>query len=453
MLVTPDIKLVKTLNNKLYKFIESLESILQVSDPSFKKYFETVLDSYLNQLKFDVEDRLARIFSRPDSFQIDSLYIDQPLLKCTLDTYKLISELQKDSFLISSRQNDFNKLVSRCLTKYIDQITLKYQDCCTNQREVSFSSNLAKTKEINNILSDHSMLQQTLDAELNSLLSEKEILLISEIKLDRSLHVSEIIFDYKRIRRLCEMQISSKWLVHQLEQEPRNVITNTKHQTAASNKNFASMNANIKTVNRCLEIDELLFRIKDLQRVFLFTVRLEVRVHLIYYLDLVLREGSFCLTPDADIQPDAYALTLNLDLIKIQIITSEALSKLDSFFIFDGISQTIAFLLINNLRYVRQINSRGCQKLLKTFQALQQNTINLCTLHESRLDDALRYYRMLTLDSKQFLEECQLKVFSEQEIKLLVNLMTDESMKEEEKLVRDTRRHSLLSEIEKIYRK
>lgn len=55
----------------------------------------------------------------------------------------------------------------------------------------------------------------------------------------------------------------------------------------------------------------------------LFTLRLEIRCHAIFYLDLAIREGSYHLDED-DPAPDPYIDTLNADLSSIEDIISKS---------------------------------------------------------------------------------------------------------------------------------
>ena len=74
------------------------------------------------------------------------------------------------------------------------------------------------------------------------------------------------------------------------------------------------------------QFDELMSQFQSIARICLFTIRIELRVHTMYFLDLAIREGNYLLETEP-FGPDAYIAYLNGDLATCDEILSEALDE------------------------------------------------------------------------------------------------------------------------------
>ncbi|KAJ2456678.1 exocyst subunit, partial [Coemansia sp. RSA 2322] len=128
----------------------------------------------------------------------------------------------------------------------------------------------------------------------------------------------------------------------------------------------------------------------------LMTLRIEVRAHCTYYLDLATREGSYKLDSDA-VEPDQYIQALNADISTIEEKMESCLPADRLNLIFGGISVLMAHILIVNTRYIRHFNDAGNRKMVRNILALQQNLTNIALPEESGLDKARNFYEMYDL--------------------------------------------------------
>lgn len=76
----------------------------------------------------------------------------------------------------------------------------------------SASSTYVNNRELRNLLEQHSMLHGTEDELLDLTLAKKEIVLLEQLKKDRSFHRNEIIFEYRVLRSICLLQRSTELL-------------------------------------------------------------------------------------------------------------------------------------------------------------------------------------------------------------------------------------------------
>jgi exocyst complex component 4 len=140
--------------------------------------------------------------------------------------------------------------------------------------------------------------------------------------------------------------------------------------------------------------DSILNYFQELAETYLFALRVEIRCHVMYYLDLSMREGSYMIEEEA-FEPDPYVDMLNQDLVLVEEAVGKALPNRRTRFIFDGLSFLINDILMSNLRYVRRLNLFGVMKLVKNVLSLQQSLTNISAIHQKGLDRVKCYFELL----------------------------------------------------------
>lgn len=128
----------------------------------------------------------------------------------------------------------------------------------------------------------------------------------------------------------------------------------------------------------------------------LFTLRLEIRCHAIFYLDLAIGEGSYYLE-DSNPDPDPYIDTLNSELSSFEEMVSNTLPLRTQRFIFDGLAQLMGYVIFTNMTRIRRINSNGVLRLVRNVQSLQQNLTNLVSIQENSLNRVKTYTELAAL--------------------------------------------------------
>jgi exocyst complex component 4 len=150
------------------------------------------------------------------------------------------------------------------------------------------------------------------------------------------------------------------------------------------------------------DFDVLRAKFLNLSQTILFCVRLEIRCRVIYYLDLVVREGNYCSDEDI-VDPDQYIARLNRELTDIEEVIVEALAPKQARFVFNGLTQLMSTLLIRNVAYIKQLNKNGVQRLVNNVLAIQQNLITFRLLEKKDLDKCITYYELFRKEDKDLL--------------------------------------------------
>ncbi|KAJ2351302.1 exocyst subunit [Coemansia sp. RSA 2618] len=217
---------------------------------------------------------------------------------------------------------------------------------------------------------------------------QREIRQEEALKTDRSLNPYELMFDVKRLVAIAQLHHTLEWLLVQLDRvaaERAQVLR--QHEGAAG-----------AALLKRHEADRLrvVGRFQSLSVQCLMVLRIEVRVHCIYYLDLAVREGDYNLARDAE-EPEPYIHALNADVAAIEEKLGACLPPSKLALVFAGISVLMAHILTTNTRHIRHFNRAGNAKMLRNILALQQNLTNIALPEEGGLDAARKFYELYDL--------------------------------------------------------
>jgi exocyst complex component 4 len=146
--------------------------------------------------------------------------------------------------------------------------------------------------------------------------------------------------------------------------------------------------------------ETLLKQYQQLADLVLFTLRLEIRLRTMHYLDKASRDGVYQLTEDIA-EPDPAVVDLNMSLAEFDECAAATLAPVERRFvniflrlipfefllimiddpavrfIFEGLSLFMDHLLISNSRHIRLANINGLTKMIRNILALQQNLKNI----------------------------------------------------------------------------
>ena len=299
--------------------------------------------------------------------------------------------------------------------------------------------------------------ESALNKLTNQSLSQKEFLLETRLKGERSFHRTELVFEAAKLQMLGHLHYSMDWIMEQLTQMlivseekacvPESpvkaflqtpTVSDTKtgktplgmylgvydtsqNQWKGSADSFNSLAisddvpVNLPVYEEATEYNSFIMEdckwlkysrdfsrryqaiINDygrLRQVSLFTLRLEFRCHTLYFLDLALREGNYFLNDDAN-EPDPYIWAFNADLSSAEETMQVALPPARIRFIFDGLTALAAHVLIANIKYIKRLNQPGARKLVMNVRSLQQNLANVVSMPERELEKARQYYELL----------------------------------------------------------
>ncbi|KAJ1334437.1 hypothetical protein BSLG_007592 [Batrachochytrium salamandrivorans] len=287
----------------------------------------------------------------------------------------------------------------------------------------------AKNENVLELMSQNSLLSDIRDSdsqlEMNQLACQKETILEMKLKGERSFHRSELIFEPRRLQGLAYLHYSMEWLAAQIlyiKGDANNstglVATRVFEDSAESLSEYVRLSTDSlpmlpvdttlspqadMSIDMAKRFNSLSVSFKKISEMCIFSLRIELRCHSMYYLDLALREGNY-MSEDTNPVPDPYISMLNLDLSSAEEVVAAALPMRKTRFLFDGLGEVMAQVLIFNLRYIRTVNKNGVMRLVRNVQSLQQNLTNLACAHQQSLDRAKAYYELLGLEAEMILK-------------------------------------------------
>ena len=121
--------------------------------------------------------------------------------------------------------------------------------------------------------------------------------------------------------------------------------------------------------------DTLIKSYKQLANLVLLIIRIEIRCHVLFYLDVSLGQGNYNIEEPAS-EIDSCITDLNADLLAI-CQPASTLSEQDYRFVMTGIADLIDDVLVNDADMVTIMTREGAGKLVLGVAALQQNLRNL----------------------------------------------------------------------------
>lgn len=339
------------------------------------------------------------------------------VLNCYLTFVRLCSEICRLIYFIPEYQCDFERITEALMDQVLDKSEIKLRDLIVakstaGDEEVAttlcLSVQFAKNQEVRDILAQNSLLQHSADAHLNELLAEKETVLMERLKSDRSINKSELISDPKTIRNLALLQRSFEQLGALLMSGaylPAHVAQGRGMTKLAFDGRrelhlhvYDEGQKRVFKLGTSLEAKLIVFAelLEKLAQTCLYTLHSEVRTHCFFYLDLAAREGTYRLDVATD-EPDPYVLSLNADLLGLSSSVAEWFPQSKYLFLFDCLHVFMDAVLVNNFRYIKELNAHGAQKLRTNVAALVQVLTQLLPPSQAVLPRASEYFRLAQL--------------------------------------------------------
>ncbi|KAJ2234143.1 exocyst subunit [Coemansia sp. RSA 1286] len=358
----------------------------------FKKAFLPRAESYAMQL-------FESITSASDAFDIDlnTHFSGRPIFRSAAAVVPLLRSFGSLLNNLNLFKGENWGILLQLLHKYYEKCAELFRETVRTPENQTYTSvKWSETPDLqqlfNRKLKQASARIRPSDSNVEM---EKEIRLEENLKTERSLHLNELVFDLKRLVCLAQQHQTLEWLLVQL-----NKISADRAQVL-SKYDGATSAALLKRHEA--DKSKIVNRYSALSVQCLMVLRIEVRAHCTYYLDLATREGSYYLENDA-MEPDQYIQALNADVSAIEEKMENFLPADKLALVFGGISVLMAHILIANTRYIRHFNDAGNRKMIRNILALQQNLTNIALPEESGLDKARRFYELYDLGADGILK-------------------------------------------------
>ncbi|GAA5911557.1 hypothetical protein JCM5296_007207 [Sporobolomyces johnsonii] len=388
---------------------------------------EFVLRTFLPQL----EDKVASVFHQAvggiDAFQEDPNYkrvSKVPIVRSVSNLMLLISSLCSMLRATPFHRENYSQLIvsvihqfyQRCLERFKDLAARETHDTASTTNgsngpagqtaQLKTAAAWAETPELHACLAELRSASGTDPVKLRETLA-KETKLELDKKRNGVVASEDLISPSKRLWALGTLYSSLDWFIHHVS----SLKTSTEAAPPTMLNGFAgafggrrpresgySSSDGSPALGSRDEVDEaeeredgfalpltsemtrpfeaLLKSYRQLADVVLFTLRLEIRLRTMHYLDKATRDGVYQLAEDIQ-EPDPSVVDLNGDLAECDECAAGTLGESERKFIFEGLSLLMDQLLISNARHIRLANEFGLSKMMRNILALQQNLKNI----------------------------------------------------------------------------
>jgi exocyst complex component 4 len=469
LLLPPDSRRVLAIFKPTCDFMEKMENIVSISKgqddiSDFRVFLDDfICNIFLPQMEEKVMEYFHLYISGEDEFQAElneSLY-PWPLLKssvaCVIITKGLCSTIND----VPIHQEKFIYMIEEIINKYYEKCVLRFKallscDQSITNNDQTICSKWIKEEEIIQLLSQNSNLlnrSDLINKDLDGKLAKEELNIELGLKEDRSFERGELIFDYNKLEALANLNHSLEWLVLQIKRLlSQNIKINktTLDEKIMSSSSSLEINDLMNTNSNeslamhqpksdkpiSLEISEemqnrivsILNNFQNLSEMCLYALRIELRCHAMFYLDLSFREGNFLLDNEIP-EPDSYVFMLNKDLIKCEEIMKSILKPNKNRFLFNDLGSLMVNILMTNVKYIKCINKNGILRLGRNVRSIQQVLNSISGSYESSMDIAKEYFELLDLDSEEFMKKIEDNgqgPFTYEQLKFLLDLMNSE---------------------------
>ncbi|GAA5991883.1 hypothetical protein JCM10908_002254 [Rhodotorula pacifica] len=409
-----------------------------------------VLRTYLPQL----EEKVAQVFQQAvggmDAFQDDPNYkrfSTVPIARSVTNLINLISSLCSMLRSTPFHRENYSQLIVGVTHQFYQCCLERFRDLAGSESPESSTVRSAEDLQLGSLRTAaawadspdlHACLRELKDA-LDSDQTNVPALLARETKIElerkgnRAVQEADLIQPSKKLGALATLHSSLIWFaghVASLRSAPSgtpgyafssskaglrdSVYSNASTDTAQSTHSGHGEDTDHDTrpegfalplTNEMVKpFDALLDSYQQLANMVLYTLRLELRLRTMHYLDKATRDGVYQLQEDI-LEPDPSVVDLNSDLAECDELVGHALLPRSRRFVFEGLSPLMDDLLIRNARHIRLANRFGQHKMLRNILALQQN---LKTLGDEPLqvnfDRSRRFWELFEQGPKTMLE-------------------------------------------------
>ncbi|BGP15461.1 exocyst subunit [Rhodosporidiobolus nylandii] len=402
---------------------------------------EFVLRTFLPQL----EEKVASVFHQAvggiDAFQEDPNYkrvSRVPIVRSVSNLMLLISSLCSMLRATPFHRENYSQLIVSVIHQFYQKCLERFKDLAAREttdnapaagQPLKMAASWAEISDLHTLLNDMRAVPPTDPVKLRELL-ERETKMEFERKRNGTVSSEDLISPSKKMWALGTLYSSLDWFIHHVSSlktadgstpSPQNGFStgafNGRRGPRESGYSLASSDGSPALgssrghgddqdddVRADGPFEALLKAYRQLANVVLYTLRLEIRLRTMHYLDKATRDGVYQLAEDIQ-EPDPSIVDLNSNLAECDEVAAGTLGEGERKFIFEGLSLLMDSLLIHNARYIRLANRFGQAKMLRNILALQQNLKNLGDSPlDVDFDRSRRFWDLFAVGPKGMLE-------------------------------------------------
>ncbi|CEI89960.1 hypothetical protein RMCBS344292_04296 [Rhizopus microsporus] len=475
VLVKPDAYNVSVLLSPTMAFLNRVKEVFPSYDDHSEEGFGSFLDDFaVNVFLPQIEEKVMQLIQHAtvglDAFQDVrdyKTYSKYPIAKSAVALISVVQSLCRTMHTMPFHTDEYVRLIEIVLLKFYEKCYQRFYSTVargsshmSEQQQqnmtdvtISLSGDWAQDESLISLLTQNPYFTDAsgISDSFHKSLHQSEIQLELKLKNDRQLDASELIFDTKKFISLGRLYHTLKWFVREIW-ELRSTGISTSHSNVdkrEEKKNLArnglrdskrwssevprpTREPGEQEANQALlplrgdmakRFDALLTTYQQLAETCLFTLRLEGRCHTMYYLEMVIRNGNYCLE-DESFEPDPYIITLNADLMELNDCVNASLPPKDEL----------------------KLNNNGIQKMTRNILALQQNLSNFVPLSQCAImEQAREYYQLYNAGSEGMIKSIRENgpKFTFDEYLIMLRLIHGISPNQEENELSDKAANSL----------
>ncbi|KAI8579746.1 hypothetical protein K450DRAFT_271588 [Umbelopsis ramanniana AG] len=489
LLIKPNAYNVSVLLKPTMSFLQRLREIFPKYDSNNIDSFGNFLDDFaVNIFLPQIEDKVMQLIQNAtvgaDAFRDDDDYQKlsrYPVIRCATALLVVIQSLCRTMYAMPFHTDEYIRMIEIVLLKFYEKCFERFhfiaapsdQSSGNNRIDeypISLSATLAQDEGVVALLTQSPYFNGDKDADDTFLkgLNQRELKLELKLKQENEIKTGDLLLDQKKLIALGRLYQSLKWFVrkiwdlrtpskklvqpttinaveHQLQNMHNSDLTESTTAFVSRRWSYAGvqtksepgLEGNIhlplkdETASR---FDALLVTYQQLAETCLFTLRLEARCRVMYYLDMATREGNYFLEEES-YEPDPYIMTLNANLVEIDDCVVLSLPPNDESFVFDGLPDLIVHMVISNAAHIKRLNHNGVRKMVRNILALQQNLLSVLSVSQcSPMERGREYYSLFGLGPERMIQEIQDRGprFTFDEYNVMLALMCDENRKDSE---------------------
>ncbi|GFX06879.1 exocyst complex component 4 [Trichonephila clavipes] len=410
----PALKNITHMFDPLKNFVAEIENALGTEPGTHCPLHVFIYDcanNFLDQVNSEINRILENASLNLQSWSVSSIPdttsdregAEKQILTSTLILNENLKELQKLLSNLPDYSNHFLQLIYYVILDYKDLVHKVFKSLFDEEQDI-LSVSWAKDRDIRRLLKSFSNWKFLQVAESGELIESPEEIRLrnkeeSEL-LIRNLHSEErtsweIIRDCTVLFNLGILQESLQWFSEQLltfVEDFKNGSSEITHFEALEGS------SELQVLNAATGLKKLAKEYEDFSDVCLLALHLEVRAHCFHYL----------LSTTEDESGEAWEASIrNLsdDLIKIDETLVAVLTPKEMKYVFEGLGELIASILIHSVSQMTQVNESLVKRMHRGIFIVQCCLSNITMTREVSLERARQYIQLLNSTCEEILNE------------------------------------------------
>lgn len=420
----PTLKNIIILFAPIQSFVSEIEKTLKV-EPGMHcplhVFIHDCANNFLDQVNSEINRILENASINLESWNVSTVLDDSPdgvpgaekqILNSTLILSEKLNELRVLLSKLPEFSNHFLQLMYYVIFDYKDLVHKAFKDLFDVEQNI-LSVSWAKDRDIRRLLKSFSnwkLLEvresgETIESPEDIRMRNKEE---SEL-LIRNLHSEEhasweIIQDMPTLFNIAVLQESLQWFSSQLMSIAKDF------QPPAD----ADVSAGQESVHAETGLQKMIKEYEDFSDVCLLALHLEVRARCFHHL-----------MQFEDVDIDICATSLTEDLTKIDEALNPALTPKELKYIFEGLGELVASILIHNISNMGRASESFRKRMHRAVFVIQCCLANITMTREVSLERVRQYVRLLNLSCEEIVNEVleEGPKFREQEYSTILRLV------------------------------